>query len=54
MDAVGQIRQIPVANGKATLTLDGVPRIYYGLIPRTDSQGHHILVGARPRRSNGS
>ncbi|WP_075661979.1 hypothetical protein [Streptomyces acidiscabies] len=37
VDAVGQVRQIPVTNGKASLTLDGAPRIYYGLVPRTDN-----------------
>ncbi|WP_234048627.1 hypothetical protein [Streptomyces liliifuscus] len=52
VDAIGQVRQLPVTNGKVTLTLDGAPRIYYGLMPRTDRQGHHTLTGTRPRRSN--
>ncbi|MFD6988879.1 hypothetical protein [Streptomyces sp. NPDC059943] len=51
VDAVGQIRRIPVTGGKATLTLDGAPRIYHGLAPRTDRQGHHTLSrAARSRR----
>ncbi|WP_416973088.1 hypothetical protein [Streptomyces sp. 4F14] len=37
VDAIGRSRQIPVTNGKASLTLDGAPRIYYGLVPRTDN-----------------
>ena len=44
VDAVGQVRQLPVAGGKVTLSLDGAPRIYYGLVPRTDSQGKHTLA----------
>ncbi|WP_406130795.1 hypothetical protein [Streptomyces sp. NBC_00989] len=44
VDAVGQVRQLPVAGGKVTLTLDGAPRIHYGLVPRTDSQGKHTLA----------
>ncbi|MFF0222171.1 hypothetical protein [Streptomyces sp. NPDC004629] len=43
MDAIGRVTQIPVANGSATLTLDGAPRIYYGLLPHTDNAGHHSL-----------
>ena len=46
VDAVGQIRQLPVAGGRVTLTLDGAPRIHYGLVPRTDSQGKHTLACA--------
>ncbi|MFJ9381375.1 hypothetical protein [Streptomyces sp. NPDC101455] len=46
VDAVGQVEQIPVTGGNVTLTLNGAPRIYYGLVPRTDSQGHHTLDGA--------
>ena len=46
VDAVGQVRQLPVAGGKVTLTLDGAPRIHYGLVPRTDSQGKHTLACA--------
>lgn len=50
VDAVGQVRQLPVSNGRVTLKLDGAPRIYYGLEPRTDSQGRHTLARA-PRRN---
>lgn len=51
VDAVGQVRRIPVTGGKATLTLDGAPRIYHGLAPRTDGQGHHTLSrSSRSRR----
>ncbi|WP_405969890.1 hypothetical protein OG496_05940 [Streptomyces sp. NBC_00988] len=49
VDAVGQVRQLPVAGGKVTLTLDGAPRIHYGLVPRTDSQGLHTLACAPAR-----
>ncbi|MEV0779874.1 twin-arginine translocation signal domain-containing protein [Streptomyces sp. NPDC050428] len=47
VDAVGQIRQLPVTSGKVTLTLDGAPRIYYGLAPSTDSQGHLTVVAGQ-------
>ncbi|NNN29379.1 hypothetical protein HLK59_03215 [Streptomyces sp. S3(2020)] len=43
VDAIGQVTQIPVGNGSATLTLDGAPRIYYGLVPDTDDEGRHSL-----------
>jgi len=46
VDAVGQVRQLPVAGGQVTLTLDGAPRIHYGLLPRTNSQGKHTLACA--------
>ncbi|MFE3249328.1 hypothetical protein [Streptomyces sp. NPDC059209] len=45
------VRRIPVTGGKVTPTLDGAPRIYHGLVPRTDGQGHHTLSrAARSRR----
>ncbi|MGW3942305.1 hypothetical protein [Streptomyces phaeochromogenes] len=50
VDAVGQVRQLPAEGGKVTLKLDGAPRIYYGLKPRTDNQGRHTLARA-PRRN---
>ncbi|MFD9947062.1 hypothetical protein ACFWYW_40780 [Nonomuraea sp. NPDC059023] len=31
VDCIGRETRIPVKNGKVTLTLDGAPRIYYGL-----------------------
>ncbi|MEV7869690.1 hypothetical protein AB0P17_27190 [Streptomyces sp. NPDC088124] len=43
VDSIGQATRIPVTDGSATLTLDGAPRIYHGLAPSTDSQGHHRL-----------
>ncbi|MFE4538720.1 hypothetical protein ACFRKB_27215 [Streptomyces scopuliridis] len=43
VDAIGQVTQIPVINGSATLTLDGAPRIYHGLAPHTDDAGRHTL-----------
>ncbi|RMB83873.1 hypothetical protein [Streptomyces shenzhenensis] len=43
VDAIGQVTQIPVTDDGVTLTLDGAPRIYYGLTPSTDSQGRHTL-----------
>lgn len=50
LDAIGQARTLPVTNGKATLTLDGAPRIYYGLIPHASGTGTHTLAGCRPGR----
>ncbi|MES9605873.1 hypothetical protein [Actinomadura sp. NPDC000929] len=43
VNAIGRVTQIPVTNGSATLTLDGAPRIYYGLLPHSDNAGHHSL-----------
>lgn len=43
VDAVGQVRRLPVSGGSVTLTLDGAPRIHHGLVPTTDSQGQHTL-----------
>ncbi|MEV6971661.1 hypothetical protein AB0M47_41845 [Hamadaea sp. NPDC051192] len=51
LDAIGQSRQLPVAEGQVTVTLDGAPRIYYGLVPRPDSNGRHTLAGSRIGRS---
>ncbi|WP_350278151.1 hypothetical protein [Kribbella sp. HUAS MG21] len=50
VDAIGQVRPVPVVNGKATLTLDGAPRIYYGLVPHVTGGGTHTLAGCRPGR----
>lgn len=50
VDAIGQRRQVPVTGGKATLTLDGAPRIYYGLVPHQGPNGTHTLAGCRPGR----
>ncbi|TDW95186.1 hypothetical protein EV137_2520 [Kribbella pratensis] len=50
LDAIGQARTLPVTNGNATLTLDGAPRIYYGLIPHVSGTGTHTLAGCRPGR----
>jgi hypothetical protein len=50
VDAIGQVRNLPVANGAVTLTLDGAPRIYYGLVPRPDGRGRHTLAGCRQGR----
>jgi hypothetical protein len=50
VDTIGQVRHLPVTDGKVTLTLDGAPRIYYGLVPRSDSHGHHTLADCRPGR----
>ncbi|NUR69521.1 MAG: hypothetical protein HOU81_01735 [Hamadaea sp.] len=47
LNAIGQSRQLPVADGQVTVTLDGAPRIYYGLVPRPDSFGRHTLAGSR-------
>ncbi|MFJ4786611.1 hypothetical protein [Streptomyces sp. NPDC088794] len=33
LDAVGRSRQLSPAHGRVTLTLDGAPRVYYGLTP---------------------
>jgi hypothetical protein len=33
LDAIGRSRQLPPAQGKVTLTLDGAPRVFYGLTP---------------------
>ncbi|GAA3711270.1 hypothetical protein GCM10022224_090980 [Nonomuraea antimicrobica] len=52
VNAIGQVRQVPVADGKATLTLDGAPRIFYGLVPRPGRNGHHTLAGCRPAKSH--
>ncbi|MEV6104197.1 hypothetical protein AB0M28_05695 [Streptomyces sp. NPDC051940] len=53
VDAVGQVRGLPVSNGKVTLTLDGAPRVYYGLLPQQGSGGRHTLAGVRPGRGQG-
>ncbi|NIK61792.1 hypothetical protein [Kribbella shirazensis] len=50
VDAIGQVRAVPVANGKATVTLDGAPRIYYGLVPHVTGGGTSTLAGCRPGR----
>ncbi|TDX03798.1 hypothetical protein [Kribbella sp. VKM Ac-2566] len=50
LDAIGQARTLPVTNGNATLTLDGAPRIYFGLIPHVSGTGTHTLAGCRPGR----
>ncbi|WP_329071221.1 hypothetical protein [Streptomyces sp. NBC_01429] len=33
VDAIGRSRQLPPARGQVTLTLDGAPRVFYGLTP---------------------
>ncbi|MFF0345475.1 hypothetical protein [Kribbella sp. NPDC004875] len=53
LDVVGQVRELPVANGTVTLTLDGAPRIYSGLIPHPTGQGTQTLAGCRPARRRG-
>ncbi|RZT27832.1 hypothetical protein EV649_1606 [Kribbella sp. VKM Ac-2569] len=50
LDAIGQTRTLPVTNGNATLTLDGAPRVYYGLVPHVSGTGTHTLAGCRPGR----
>ncbi|MCP2322235.1 hypothetical protein HDA40_000742 [Hamadaea flava] len=51
LNAIGQSRPVPVAGGQVTVTLDGAARIYYGLVPRPDSNGRHTLAGTRIGRS---
>ncbi|MGW7680048.1 hypothetical protein ACWGID_04865 [Kribbella sp. NPDC054772] len=53
LDAVGQVRELPVADGTVTLTLDGAPRIYSGLIPHPSGKGTQTLAGSRPARRRG-
>jgi hypothetical protein len=33
LDCIGQETKLPVQNGKVTVTLDGAPRLFYGLVP---------------------
>ena len=49
VDAIGRIQQLPVSRGQVTLTLDGAPRIFYGLVPQPTANGGHTLAGCRPR-----
>ncbi|MFI6698682.1 hypothetical protein ACIBJC_06830 [Streptomyces sp. NPDC050509] len=46
LDAIGRSRQLSPVQGRVTLTLDGAPRIFYGLTPLADS-GAHTLAGCR-------
>ncbi|MFI6544495.1 hypothetical protein ACIBO9_14785 [Streptomyces prunicolor] len=39
LDAIGRSRQLPTAQGKVTLTLDGAPRVFYGLTPVAGPDG---------------
>ncbi|MDX3003115.1 hypothetical protein PWY87_15610 [Kribbella solani] len=48
VDSIGQSRALPVANGNVTLTLDGAPRIYYGLSPHPSGARSSTLSGTRP------
>lgn len=49
VDAIGRTQQLPTTNGHVTLTLDGAPRIYYGLAPQA-KRGTYTLAGCRPGR----
>jgi hypothetical protein len=44
VDTIGQVRTLPVIDGEVTLTLDGAPRIFYGLSARQDDNGRHTLA----------
>jgi hypothetical protein len=50
VDAIGQTRTLPVGNGTVTLTLDGAPRIYYGLTVHPNGRSTYTLTGCRPGR----
>ncbi|MEV0490550.1 hypothetical protein [Streptomyces atratus] len=49
LDAIGRSRQLSSAPGQVTLTLDGSPRIFYGLTPLA-KPGANTLAGCRRRR----
>jgi hypothetical protein len=53
VDAIGRNRQLSPSQGHVTLTLDGAPRLYYGLTPQA-KRGTFTLPGCRqgpPRRA---
>ncbi|TDO33934.1 hypothetical protein EV643_12932 [Kribbella sp. VKM Ac-2527] len=49
VDAIGRTQQLSPAHGQVTLTLDGAPRIYYGLTPQA-RRGVNTLPGCRQGR----
>ncbi|TDC74410.1 hypothetical protein [Streptomyces hainanensis] len=50
LDAIGRDRQLSPAQGRVTLTLDGAPRVFYGLTPQAGA-GANTLAGLRPQPS---
>ncbi|GAB2873593.1 hypothetical protein [Streptomyces mayteni] len=48
LDAIGRGRRLSPAQGRVTLTLDGAPRVFYGLKPQARS-GTNTLAGSRVR-----
>ncbi|MFJ9898137.1 hypothetical protein ACIQPR_32860 [Streptomyces sp. NPDC091280] len=45
LDAIGRSRQLPLSQGRSTLTLDGAPRVFYGLTPLAGPDGVNTLAG---------
>ncbi|MEW1722943.1 class I SAM-dependent methyltransferase [Streptomyces sp. NPDC093109] len=45
LDSIGRSRQLTPAQGRVTLTLDGSPRVFYGLTPVAAGSGTHTLAG---------
>lgn len=50
VDVIGQVTTLPIAGGQVALTLDGAPRIFYGLKVRPTGSGGHTLAGCRISR----
>lgn len=44
VDAIGRTKNLSPTNGRVTVTLDGAPRIYYGLTPQTARGVHRLAV----------